>query len=113
MRFKGQEIYPDGKTMETGVGSLLIKKFGQERLKYWRTTNKQEIDFIITGKNPKGFEVKKKFPGIPSAFKYFESQYPGSALNVFALEGKAGKARNFLYPWEIYREISLHCGGSF
>lgn len=110
LRFMGQEISPDGKTVETGVGSLLVKKFGRERLKYWRTTNKQEIDFIIAGRDTLGFEVKKKYPGIPPAFKYFESQYPGSVLNVFALEGQAGKPRHFLYPWEIYRE---NFGGSF
>ena len=55
-----------------------------------------------------GYEVKKKYPGEPSAFGYFQNQYPGSRLKVVSFEGKsrgkAGKSRGFLYPWEIYRE---------
>ena len=49
------------------------------------------------------FEVKSKYPGKPSAFKYFGSQYPGSDLYVVALEGRVSKGRDFLYPWEINR----------
>ncbi len=103
LRFGGKDISPDGKTVETGVGALLLKKFGREYLKYWRTTNKQEIDFIVAGDSPTGFEVKRKFSGIPSAFKYFAGQYSDSGLHVLALEGGRGSRKDFLYPWEIYK----------
>ena len=106
LRLRGADVPPDGKTFETGVCSLLLKKMGKERLKYWRTSNKQEIDFIVMGDSLMAYEVKKKYPGEPSAFGYFKSQYPGSRLNVVSLEGRAktGKPRGFIYPWEIYRE---------
>jgi predicted AAA+ superfamily ATPase len=109
LRLRGADVPPDGKTFETGVCSLLLKKSGKEHLKYWRTSNKQEIDFIVMGDMGNrllGYEVKKKYPGEPSAFGYFKSQYPGSELKVVSLEGrhKTGKPREFIYPWEIYRE---------
>jgi predicted AAA+ superfamily ATPase len=106
LRLIGADVPPDGKTFETGVCSLLLKKMGKERLKYWRTSNKQEIDFIVMGDKLRAYEVKKKYPGEPSAFSYFRSQYPGCRLKVVSLEGrvKTGKPREFIYPWEIYRE---------
>jgi len=101
LRFGDQDINPDGKTVETGVGSLLVKTFGKDRLRYWRTTNKQEIDFIVVRDSLLGFEVKSKYPGKPLVFNYFENQYPGCHLNVIAIDGKIDKSREFLYPWEI------------
>lgn len=103
LRYGTQDVYPDGKTVETGVGSLLVKTFGKDQLRYWRTSSKQEIDFIVVRDNLVCFEVKSKYPGIPSAFRYFDSQYPGSDLYVVALEGRVSKSRDFLYPWEINR----------
>lgn len=106
MRFREGDVPPDGKTVETGVFSLLIKKVGKDRVKYWRTSNKQEIDFILVGDKLRGFEVKKKYSGKLSAFGYFAGKYPGSMLKCIALEGRTvpGKNREFIYPWEIYKE---------
>lgn len=103
LRYGMQDVHPDGKTVETGVGSLLVKTFGKDRLRYWRTSSKQEIDFIVVRDNLVCFEVKSKYPGKPFVFKYFGSQYPGSDLYVVALEGRISKSRDFLYPWEINR----------
>ncbi len=101
LRYGDQDIYPDGRTVETGVGSLLVKVFGKDRLRYWRTSNKQEIDFLVVRDSISGYEVKTRYPGKPSVFSYFESQYPGSDLKVVAIEAKIDKGRDFLYPWEI------------
>jgi predicted AAA+ superfamily ATPase len=105
LRNKVHDFYPDGMTIEAGIGSILLKIFGKENIRYWRTTNKQEIDFLIIGKTIFGFEIKKQYSGDPSSFRYFRSKYPKSNLKVLSLQGRAAKKkRTFFYPWELYKE---------
>jgi predicted AAA+ superfamily ATPase len=78
LRYQENIAYSDGKTLETGIGLMLLKKYEKERLKYWRTTNKQEIDFIITGESIFGYEAKTRYSKQHTPFNYFMDKYPKS-----------------------------------
>ena len=62
-----------GPVFETSLFAELIKKYGPEPVTFWRTTDKQEIDFVI--KRSEGalpVEAKIQFPRAhPQAFKRF------------------------------------------
>ncbi len=91
-----------GEIFENGIYLLLKKKFGKNNIKYWRTKDKKEIDFIVMMENKIfGFEAKKIFTGkIPNTFKYFCKYYPHAKLKIISLFINE-KNQNVIYPWEI------------
>jgi len=98
----------DGVLLENGVFSLFRKNLPVEIIKFWRTTEKQEIDFIIDMRNqpPIGYEVKLRYNGQPIRnLVYFKKKYPESSVNIVTLEKARhpkNRSINLLYPWEIF-----------
>ncbi len=95
-------IQLEGNTFETTICSELIKN--NQQTKFWRTTNKQEIDFIIqTKKEIIPIEVKLNFKRAKSsAIKYFDKKYKTKGTYI-AIYGD--KKENANYPWEIIRML--------
>jgi len=89
-----------GGAFETFVFSELLK--AGQRVNFWRTTNKQEVDFIMPGKQPYGVEAKLNFQSSGTKnLSFFSEQYNCKAI-VTGLKGrKQGK-----YPWELLVEVS-------
>lgn len=89
-----------GSVFETFV-FLELLKIGKE-LHFWRTTNKQEVDFIIDDKELIAVEAKYQF--IEKRKTYlptFKKHYPCKTY-VVGLQGeKTGK-----YPWELVKEVT-------
>lgn len=100
----------DGVSFETAVFSDLIKKFGRNNLNYWRTTDKKEIDFILTKRNTlTPIEVKLNATKLNyTPLKYFTKKYGVEQRYCISLEGKLPK-KDFsvkqLFPWDIYSKL--------
>jgi hypothetical protein len=94
-----------GSVFETTIFSELIKKFGVDRIYYWRTKDKKEIDFVV---NLPGtllpLEVKSQFPKtIPAQVDYFTKKYSKeTAGNNHKLIGLNGQpSAGMVFPWQI------------
>lgn len=91
-----------GQVFETCIFSELIKKYGINNVLYWRTTDKKEIDFILTeGGKILPIEAKLNFSHFDrTAVSYFCEKYSVDEYKVVALLGET-KSKNFYYPWMI------------
>ncbi len=96
-----------GPVFETSIFSELVKKYGPDPIQYWRTQDKQEIDFVLKySEAVLPIEVKLNFPRtIPAVLHTFETVYlsdsshkPGYRLT--ALEGQPVKD-GMVFPWQV------------
>lgn len=62
-----------GELHENFVASELLKN--NQKLKYWRTKNKAEVDFVIDKERPIPIEVKTRNPKITRSFQSFIKKY--------------------------------------
>ena len=91
-----------GNVFETGVFAELVKKYCQDSVYYWRTTDKKEIDFILKIKNKiLPIEAKLNFERFNlTAINYFNNNYNLRNYKVVGLDGRL-KNKNYIYPWDI------------
>ena len=91
-----------GDVFETAVFSELIKNNDKDKVFYWRTTDKKEIDFILKMKSGVlPIEVKLNFEQVSlAAIKYFREYYK---LKKFKIVGLKGRKMNkfYIYPWDL------------
>ncbi|MFH1457087.1 MAG: DUF4143 domain-containing protein [Patescibacteria group bacterium] len=95
-----------GSDLETSVYSILRKSFNSENIHFWRTTKKQEIDFVV--ENPQQLSVYEVKINIQNKNRLtllnFEKHYLKSSLNLVGLnfiDQKEFKKINFIYPWQV------------
>ena len=90
-----------GQAFETSVFAELTKKYGKDSIRYWRTIQGQEIDFILQpGVVPRPFEVKLNFSQAGMAVgEKFSKKYQSAPVRVVGLRGE--KIVAGIYPWEI------------
>ncbi len=91
-----------GNVFETAVFSELVKNYGKDKIFYWRTTDKKEIDFILRIKNKiLPIEVKLNFEQISlTAVRYFNEYYRLKDYRVVGLKGQV-KNKFHIYPWNL------------
>jgi len=88
-----------GNAFETFVFLELLK--ANKKINFWRTTNKQEIDFIIKDKKLYAIEVKYNFQNIDNRnLKFFSDNYKSESITIGLKGEKRGK-----YIWEFLKEI--------
>jgi len=92
----------NGQILENVVYKELLKNYEGEDVKFWRTVQKQEIDFVAGGKF--AYEVKvnpKKFK--PGNFKTFASLYPEIKFFIvsFDKQDEAVVKIPIVEPWQI------------
>jgi predicted AAA+ superfamily ATPase len=99
---KGLQKELIGNVFETSIFSELIKRFGMESVRYWRTKDKREIDFIVTKRDtPLPIEVKLNFAQCrQAALTYFSKHYESEPYRVVALNGNR-QGEHSAWPWEI------------
>lgn len=72
-------VHERGKIFENVIALELMSQFGSEQIKYWRTTNQTEVDFILEkeGGRIDAWEAKYDYPGttMPKNLQSFTSQY--------------------------------------
>ena len=97
-----------GNVFETAVFSELVKRCGKDRIFYWRTKDKKEIDFILRQKGKiLPVEVKYNFFRFSkTAINYFLKKYNLKDYRVIGFEGDLNQEQ-FMYLWE---EILPNCG---
>jgi len=100
----------DGQLFETAIFSELVKNFERQNIKYWRTQDKKEIDFILSMKEKLvPIEVKlnaARFKFTP--LKYFNQKYSTENNYCIRIEGQLPVSTRQVkckYPWDIYSNI--------
>ena len=96
----GKELL--GQVFETSVFSELVKKYGMEKVFYWRSLDKKEIDFVLkkTG-DLLPIEVKINFIKFnDTAINYFLKKYKINNYKVAGLRGDK-ENKNKIYPWQV------------
>ena len=97
----------DGTLFENGVFSILRKHLPAENIKFWRTTSKQEIDFVIdTLPVISAYEVKLRYTGQPLRnLLYFREKYRIDSVGIITLEKITPSKEEeipLFYPWELF-----------
>jgi predicted AAA+ superfamily ATPase len=78
-----------GQHIENYLFIRLRQLYGQEMIRYWRTTGGNEIDFIVTPESGGDFALESKFKAEDinlSKYKIFISAYPDIPLHMVAYE---------------------------
>jgi len=91
-----------GQLLENAAFRQLVERYDEYYLKFWRTIQKNEIDFII--KEKKAFEVKVNPERLKEKnFNLFLENYPNIDLSIISLDKKNKQAGRFkiLNVWEI------------
>ena len=76
----------NGQVLENYCFRVLSEKYEQDQIKYWRTADGNEVDFVIETQYLKGFAVEVKFneqEAKLSKFKKFISNYPDFPLEFW------------------------------
>ena len=68
---------------ENIIYKLLLDKYGGDTIKFWRTQDGKEIDFVLDEQEI-AFEAKAKFR--KNKFKIFKENYPEIAINTITFE---------------------------
>ena len=91
-----------GNVFETAVFSELVKNYAKDKIFYWRTTDKKEIDFILRIKNRiLPIEVKLNFEQVSlTAIRYFNEYYKLKDYRIVGLKGQI-KNKFHIYPWSL------------
>jgi predicted AAA+ superfamily ATPase len=88
-----------GNVFETFVFLELLKS-GQ-KVNFWRTANKQEVDFIVSSQKLYALEAKYQFKEHDTAsLKFFAAQYPCKHM-IIGLQGE----KSGMYIWELTKEL--------
>lgn len=89
-----------GALLENAVYRQLLERYGRERIRFWRTIQKNEIDFIVDEKQ--ALEVKLN----PAQFKkrdykVFLENYPHAKLTLVSLGGQSDSGVPVAEPWTL------------
>ncbi len=91
-----------GNIFETSVFTEIVKKYGVEKVRFWRNKNQNEIDFILKQKKDiLPIKVKESFHNFrKSALTPFLNKYNIKDFRVVGLKGEKENKYDF-YPWEL------------
>lgn len=101
--FKSFVIRDDkGALLENMVFRQLTEKYPVDEIRFWRTSQGQEIDFIADAKE--AIEVKASSAGFKEgSYRVFSKHYSDMAFHVISMEIRErdkGKT-SFLLPWQL------------
>jgi len=100
-----------GALLENAVFRELIERHFPESIQFWRTTDQQEVDFVIDGK--KALEVKLNSRKIkPSRYQRFCKQYPQIDFRFVTL-GKTANSVDSLPLIDVWEINSAVQNGKF
>ena len=89
-----------GNIFETMVFSQLVKKYGKDKIKFWRNKNQNEIDFILEEKEVLPIEVKLNFQQFrKGSIQGFLDNYDLKNYKVVGLDGV--RIEKGFYAWQI------------
>ena len=82
-------LSPDkGRTWENQAFRFLVDRYGVDEIRFWRTTDKKEVDFVLPMQNPPlAYEVKRnEHAADVSKYKTFREAYPEFLFRFLCLE---------------------------
>jgi predicted AAA+ superfamily ATPase len=85
----GPERLDKGQHVENYLFIRLRQLYGQDNIRYWRTSSGNEIDFIVTPDQSKEFAIEAKFKADNlqlSKYKTFTNAYPVIPIRMVAYE---------------------------
>lgn len=94
----------DGHIFQNAIFKYLRRITKLKNIYYWRTTNKQEIDFIIKDKNLTPLEVKYTYRDkYMKNLQYFLSNYSTDLAYCVVMEKGKSKLNEIkqIYPWQL------------
>jgi predicted AAA+ superfamily ATPase len=93
-----------GTVFETSIFTELVKVYGVDSLRFWRTQDKKEIDFILNlPEGPQPVEVKLQFPrALPAVLQTFQQAYSAPQGWAVGLNGTPA-GDGMIYPWQLIR----------
>lgn len=96
------ERQDNGQILENALYNELLKNYSPEEIKFWRTSQKQEMDFVVKEKN--AYEVKvnpKSFK--KSSYRAFFQSYPQIQFTLVSLDYQPLKESKVLISevWQI------------
>ncbi len=96
----------EGKDLEAAVYSLFRKNINPENIHFWRTTQKEEIDFIVErGSKLSAYKIKINIRNKDRfVLNKFKNHYPNTKTYLVGLnfiDKKMLKGLNFIYPWQV------------
>jgi len=96
-----------GSVFETAIFTELVKHYGREVIFYWRTKDKQEIDFILRLPDTLlPIEAKLNFGQFrATTVNYFKKRYGCNKYHVVGLQGEK-KEEYYIHPWELFTSTS-------
>ncbi len=81
-----EQRFDKGLVLENFCFRALIERFEQDQIKYWRTADGNEVDFIVETQYLKGFAIEVKFneqEAKLSKYKKFIENYPNFPLEFW------------------------------
>ena len=101
--FNSFEVREDrGLLLENAVWRQLIEKYDENSIRFWRTIQKNEVDFVID--ENQAFEVKTNPEQFrEGAYKIFRGNYPNIDFSIVSLDSKLERLGRFkiLEVWQI------------
>ena len=94
----------DGSVFENSIYAYLRRKFSVGDVFFWRTTGKQEVDFIVNREKAIPLEVKMAYRDkVMKNLIYFSEQYDVKNAYCVTMHKKGSKINRIkqIYPWEI------------
>ena len=80
-----------GNLLENVVYTRLRKLYGLDALRYWRTADGNEVDFVVENNLNEGFAYEVKYNDAlykPSKYKKFVEGYPAFPLQIVSMQAK-------------------------
>lgn len=96
----------EGKDLEAAVYSILRKNLNPENIHFWRTVQKEEIDFVIEERGElSAYEVKVKARNkdriVLSKFKRHYREAKTYLVGFDFIDKEKAEGLNFIYPWQV------------
>ncbi|MBU1016609.1 MAG: ATP-binding protein [Patescibacteria group bacterium] len=91
-----------GPLLENSVFRQLLETVGKEDIRFWRTTDQKEVDFVVKGK--RAYEVKYNLSGVKSSrYQTFLESYPNIKFYFVCFDAKDTVNQNqaVLEPWAL------------
>lgn len=94
----------DGQLFENSVYTYLRRRHNVQDVFFWRTANKQEVDFVIGSVQPVPIEVKLSYQDkLLGNLRFFTEQYRSSDAYCVTLHKQEGEFIGVkqIYPWDL------------
>lgn len=90
-----------GQLLENAVFRQLADNYDIGEIRFWRTIDQKEVDFVINGQL--ALEVKWQLKNLPiNSYQFFVKSYPGMNFKIATLDNQSGGSDfSIIKPWEV------------